>query len=811
MLPPNDAIGWLQFGFRVIPLEGKKTVPYWPDWLDKLSLEEVKRWWQAHPTHGVGLITTPELYLLDADTPESIAILHAIERATGIYSNMVFETPSGGRHHWYRRAPGTHARMAGFNSAKHPTKLDIRTSSGPGEAGNSMAVLPTAGSGRKVLACPGHVSELVEVDQNFLDLVQTYNGRPLVRPYDPSTRAQPACTTDVDEIAELLSYCDPECDRDDWIKIGMALHSWDSGGPEGKERWHNWSMPGSSYDPDALDYQYDAFDSSRPGGVTKATLAHFAEKAGANLVAISAKYRPQIDVASAFIDTGAVSTLFDRIEREAGAPHAFTDLLDAIALVACTTATRAELAGSLEYHTKQAGTVAWNKGMRKAIDAVANPSGTSKPPLEHGQIVPLDQCVPVSSWWPGHTKGERQTPKGTRENFDVMLAAYGISIAFDVIRKETRFHGPGMPETGTLAPEAALARLTSLANLNEYPKGDVPLMAQGVAMQNEVNPVKDWIMSAPWDGRDWIGALINAVTLHPEEDKAAAELRMRLWLRGACAIGMGHTHRMEYVLVFVDEDGGAGKTRFFASLCPPEWRKDSFTLDTRDKDSIKTGTSYWLVELGELDATFTRSDQARLKSHLSSEEDELRMPYGRSYMRYPRHTAYFASVNKFGFLVDASNNRRYWPMRVIDANHAHGLNLQQIWAQAAAEIAAGQVWYLTKEQEAESALRNDTFREGNRVSDLLGKMLDPAAPRTEHVTSTELLIMAGISTPGQDDLNKAGAYLRRSGYKQVRALGGTRCWEVPARPALGQSLAPVSKATVLAFAPPPPASEPPSS
>jgi hypothetical protein len=802
---PGSAGEWFKFGFRVIPLEGKQTVYRWPRWLDNLSEGTVTAHWQAHPEHGVGAITTEELYLLDADSTQSLATLHAVEAATGIYSNLPIQTPQG-RHHWYRREPGTHARMAGFNSAKHPSKLDIRTSSGPGEIGNSMAVLPSPGSGRIVLACPAHISQLTVVDQNFLDLVQTFNGRPLVRPYDPSTRSQPACTTDTDEVAELLSYCDPEMDRDDWIKVGMALHHWSQGGDAGRERWHDWSAPGSTYDPDSLDAQYNGF-TLREGGVTKSTLAHYAEQAGANLSAIAHKYRPQFDVSSAFTpDTGAVDKLFTRIEEEAGAPNAFTALAAAIAAVECLPATRAELAGALEYHTKQGGSTSWNKGMRNAIDALVAPIRSQQPPLQEGEQLALDKMVPVASWWPGHTKGARGTPKGTRENFDVLLAAYGISIDFDVISKETRFHGPGMPEAGTLAPDAAMARLVSLANLNEFPKGDVVQLAQGVALEHEVNPVRDWIESVPWDGRDWVGALIGAITLAPGEDQAAAELRIRKWLRGACAIGMGITHRMEYVLTFVDPDGGAGKTRFFASLCPEAWRKDSFTLDTRDKDSIKTGTSYWLVELGELDGTFSRSDQARLKSHLSSEIDELRRPYGASYMRYPRYTAYFASVNKSEFLIDASNNRRFWPVRVIKANHKHGLDLQQIWAQAAAEIAAGQQWHLTPDEEAIGAQRNDSFRERTRVVELLGVLLDTDAPPSELVTTTELLIRAGVSNPSQTDLNQAGSYMRRMGFEEGRTRRGTRGWMVPPRPAPGM----VKTGTVLAFAPPAPGRETPS-
>jgi hypothetical protein len=310
---PSSATDWYNFGFRVIPLEGKSTVFKWPSWLSGLSHEVVATHWQRHPFHGVGMITTPDVYMLDADTPQALATVRAIEAATGIYSNMVVKTKNG-YHFWYRRAPGTHAHVASFNTEKFPGNVDIRTSRGPGENGNGMAVLPTPGSGRELLSCPEHANQLVEVDQAFLDMVQTFNGRPLVRPYDPVTRSQPTCTTAEDEVAELLAWCDPECAREDWIKIGMALHHWDNGGEAGRGRWHDWSLPGSTYDADTLDGQYDRFDSSKPGGVTKASIAHYAEQSGANLTAIANKYRPGFDVSSAFTTGDAADGIATRIK-----------------------------------------------------------------------------------------------------------------------------------------------------------------------------------------------------------------------------------------------------------------------------------------------------------------------------------------------------------------------------------------------------------------------------------------------------------------------------------------------------------------
>jgi len=50
-----------------------------------------------------------------------------------------------------------------------------------------------------------------------------------------------------EELVGLLENLDPDCDRDQWLRIGMAVHSASDGGRQGIEVWNDWSAKGEKY------------------------------------------------------------------------------------------------------------------------------------------------------------------------------------------------------------------------------------------------------------------------------------------------------------------------------------------------------------------------------------------------------------------------------------------------------------------------------------------------------------------------------------------------------------------------------------
>ncbi|WP_299313761.1 AAA family ATPase [uncultured Halomonas sp.] len=52
---------------------------------------------------------------------------------------------------------------------------------------------------------------------------------------------------EADEIRKLLAAFDPDCDYEEWVRVGMSVHSATGGSSEGLELWDEWSRGGEKY------------------------------------------------------------------------------------------------------------------------------------------------------------------------------------------------------------------------------------------------------------------------------------------------------------------------------------------------------------------------------------------------------------------------------------------------------------------------------------------------------------------------------------------------------------------------------------
>jgi predicted P-loop ATPase len=209
------------------------------------------------------------------------------------------------------------------------------------------------------------------------------------------------------------------------------------------------------------------------------------------------------------------------------------------------------------------------------------------------------------------------------------------------------------------------------------------------------------------------------------------------------------------------------------SLSPnKDWLLEGATLNPSDKDSVKHAVSHWIVELGELGSTFKKADIDQLKAFLTKSKDELRLPYGRSFSRYQRRTAFYGSVNEREFLVDPTGNRRFWVVHVNKINFQHGLNMQQIWAEVLHEVyQGGETWFLTSEERERLQVSNENSRTQSVVEDLLLQQVDFEGLNTKPVQMAKLLTDLGIRAPRMSDYKEASRILQERGIKPRKSHG----------------------------------------
>jgi hypothetical protein len=95
---------------------------------------------------------------------------------------------------------------------------------------------------------------------------------------------EPKLGLTVDRMQELLGALDADMGREDWIKVGMALHHECEGDDTGFELWDEWSTEGSTYPgTEGLRGQWESFDRRAGNGhrqVTMETVLKMVKQAG---------------------------------------------------------------------------------------------------------------------------------------------------------------------------------------------------------------------------------------------------------------------------------------------------------------------------------------------------------------------------------------------------------------------------------------------------------------------------------------------------------------------------------------------------
>lgn len=310
-------------------------------------------------------------------------------------------------------------------------------------------------------------------------------------------------------------------------------------------------------------------------------------------------------------------------------------------------------------------------------------------------------------------------PLATIENMQGLFNVYGITARYNVISKRCEINIPGEDFTKDNWENASLATIMSKMSEMRMPTSSAADYILRLADKNQYNPVMDWIMSKPWDGKDRVPELCATIEAEHEEAKNAFIYR---WLVTACSMALHEGVDSAGCLVLQGAQG-LGKTWWIRKLVPDEELRDvvrtGANLNTRDRDSMSQFIRYWIAELGEIGSTFKRNEIDMLKAFITDSQDILRRPYGRGDCVYPRRTAIIASVNDYIYLHDATGNRRFWTIACKSVNSYHTVNMQQLWAQILVDVQKGESWQMSEEERAWVKFIN----ENHAISDPICEMV----------------------------------------------------------------------------------------
>lgn len=383
--------------------------------------------------------------------------------------------------------------------------------------------------------------------------------------------------------------------------------------------------------------------------------------------------------------------------------------------------------------------------------------------------------------WPYQTGKGKPIP--CIENVHHLLKCNNITVRYDVIKKDILINIPHEEYLIDTERNDKMNRLLSIASTAGLPITKMEDYVSHIATQHKFNPVIEWIFSKPWDGVSRLNDFFNTVTAVGDDEpikKTFKETIIKRWMLSAIAAAFGPNGvSARGVLVFTGNQS-VGKTNWFKHLVPQSLKltKDGCLLDPKDKDSVYQVVSNWIVELGEVDATFRKADIAQLKAFITKNEDTIRLPFRRDPNSFARRTVFYASVNDREYLSDSTGNTRFWTIEVTALDHSHKVDMQQVWSEVYESYKKGESWYLNPEESNFLNNHNQDYETAIPIDELIATSYDwdTSAPvrSVRNLTATEVAKELDYKNPTIKETKAIATALRKLKIQSFKSMGYTK-------------------------------------
>ncbi len=421
------------------------------------------------------------------------------------------------------------------------------------------------------------------------------------------------------------------------------------------------------------------------------------------------------------------------------------------------------------------------------------------PPKSHSTLTEIvnDLPQPVVELLPDleRTAGNHIAKKqpATAKNVEAVLAYCGINVRWNMMAKVAECLIPVASQDEPMMftnaeQQAVLENIMFYANI----KDSMPIhrAVEALSMNNPYHPAEDWILSRRWlKKKNWFKILMEqGLSYANEEERRMARIYFNRWfLQGIEAARGWHYRRVQKALVLLlIGKQGIGKTSLLLSMAPEGMVREGVSLHLgamNARDSIHSALTSWIVELGELETTFSKSDHGALKNFLSRTVDVYRRPYARGDDSFERVNMYGATVNYNAVMQDETGTRRYMPCILESIHVPPEFDWQQLWAQKNYEWEHGAQWWLTEEEEKLRIGREEKFMASDEVDDSLSEFFDPLwnnpNVKWRAVTFTMLSNLCGFK-PTRTNSPKVQTWLESRGHARSAKIGDLRkCWWLP--------------------------------
>lgn len=245
-----------------------------------------------------------------------------------------------------------------------------------------------------------------------------------------------------------------------------------------------------------------------------------------------------------------------------------------------------------------------------------------------------------------------------------------------------------------------------------------------------------------WDpNKDYIDELASFVKT---DDDPWFRLQFKKMLVRSVACASDPKVFNKQVFILVHSMQNSGKSTFCRFLCPPDLN-DYFTENIgTDKDSLIALSNNFIINMDEL-ATFSRAEINTLKSMISRNNINVRLPYGRRQVNLPRRANFVGSTNKDEFLTDETGSVRWLCFELIDKidfTYKQHVDMNLVWKQANKLYKEGFNYELTDEEIAYNESRNKKYQNNLAEYDLIQSFFMPCEEKLKanFMSPTEIMV-----------------------------------------------------------------------
>ena len=231
--------------------------------------------------------------------------------------------------------------------------------------------------------------------------------------------------------------------------------------------------------------------------------------------------------------------------------------------------------------------------------------------------------------------------------------------------------------------------------------------------------VLDFFENNEWDGKSRVTDVKKA--LHFSDNDL---WKFRLWMRQGAALvyntGEPADVQRNFMLILFSTKQGNGKSTLAKKLAIGTNSFGDSTIDLKSKESVRRAYESWIYEYPELSSMFRKSDVNMLKTFITANAQNFRLPYDKFFTKYPTRTSIIGTTNDEEIFIDDTGSRRFL---VVHANWSrndwpqiNAIDWKQVWLQARKEYLSGMPIVMTGEEQELNERDNENFSYTNAAT-----------------------------------------------------------------------------------------------